>query len=113
MIIIVQGRYTTEALAGMMAAPEDRAKEAKRLIEAAGGKFIVSYFTLGPFDFLVVAEFDKLSAATPTLIAAAAGGSLASMQTTVGMSWDDARDAFGASGKLAKSFRSAGKRGKK
>jgi uncharacterized protein with GYD domain len=113
MIFIVQGCYTREALAGMAAAPEDRAKEARKLIEAAGGKFIASYFTLGKFDFIVISEFEDLSAVTPALIAAASGGSLSSMQTTVGMSWDDARAAFAASGKLGKSFRSAGKRGKK
>ena len=108
MIFIIQGRYTRDALAGMAAKPEDRGKEARKLIEAAGGTFIGSYFTFGEYDFAVVCEFANPLEATPALIAAAAGGALTDMRTTVGMQWSDARAAFEASGKLAKGFRSAG-----
>jgi uncharacterized protein with GYD domain len=110
MIIITQGRYTREALSGMVARPEDRAKEARRLLEAAGGKFIASYFTFGEFDFIVISEFADVAAVTPALIAAAAGGSLAEMRTTVGMTWADARVAFEKAEPLAASFKSAGKK---
>ena len=108
MIFIIQGSYTKEALAGMVTKPEDRAKEAKRLIEAAGGKFIASFFTLGEFDFLVVCEFDNVKDYVPAAITAAAGGSIAGMRSTVALSWSDARDTFESAGKLGKSFRSAG-----
>ncbi len=110
MIFITQGRYTTEAMAAMVSKPEDRGKEAKRLLEAAGGKFLGSYFTFGEYDFLVISEFDDAGALTSALIAAAAGGSLASTKTTVGMNWSDAKAAFGDASKLGKSFRSAGKK---
>ena len=110
MIFILKGRYTREALAGMVARPEDRAKEAKRLIEAAGGKFIASYFTLGEFDFMVVCEYDTVKDYIPTVIAAAAGGSIADLRPTVAMSWSDGRECFESAGKLAKNFRSAGTR---
>jgi uncharacterized protein with GYD domain len=110
MIFLIQGRYTQDALTGMVAKPEDRAKEAKRLIEAAGGRFVASYFTLGEYDFMVVCEFDSLQSFTPAAIAAAAGGSITDMRTTVAMSWSDGREAFGAAAKLAKGFRSAGAR---
>jgi uncharacterized protein with GYD domain len=110
MIFIIQGRYTREALQGMVARPEDRSKAARKLIEAAGGKFIGSYFTLGDYDFAVLCEFASLEQMTPAVIAAAAGGSLTDMKTTVGMSWDDAKAAFAASEKLAEGFRSAGVR---
>lgn len=108
MIFITQGRYTGEAMAGMVAKPEDRGREAKKLIEGAGGKFLGSYFTFGDYDFAVISEFDDPQAATPALIAAAAGGSLTDVKTTVGMPWSDGRAAFEKAGKLAKSFRSAG-----
>lgn len=110
MIYITQGRYTTEAMAAMVAKPEDRGKEAKRLLEAAGGKFLGSYFTFGDYDFMVVSEFDDPQALTSALITAAAGGSVAGTRTTVGMNWSDAKAAFGGAGKLAKSFRSAGRK---
>ena len=110
MIFITQGRYTREAMAGMAANPEDRAREAKKLLEAAGGKFLGSYFTFGEYDFLVISEFDDPKALTSALIAAAAGGSIAALKTTVGLQWSDAKAAFGDAGELAMSFRSAGKK---
>jgi uncharacterized protein with GYD domain len=92
----------------MVARPEDRSKAARKLIEEAGGKFIASYFTFGDYDFAVICEFDSPQKMTPAVIAAAAGGSLTDMKTTVGMTWDDAKAAFAASEKLAEGFRSAG-----
>jgi uncharacterized protein with GYD domain len=109
MIVITQGRYTREAIAGMVERPEDRAKEAKRLIEAAGGKFIASYFTFGEYDFMVISEFDDIRKVTPALIVAAAGGSIAGLRTTVGLNWSDGETAFRQVAGLGKSFRSAGR----
>ena len=110
MIFITQGRYTREAMAGMIASPEDRGREAKKLIEAAGGKLLGSYFTFGEYDFIVISEFDDLNAVTPALIAAAAGGSLTDVRTTIGMKWSDGRDAFEKAQPLAASFKSAGRK---
>jgi uncharacterized protein with GYD domain len=110
MIFIIQGRYTTEAMAAMVARPEDRAKEARKLLEAAGGTFLGSYFTFGDYDFAVICEFDDPQALTSAVIAAAAGGSLAATRTTVGMNWSEAKAAFGGAGKLGKGFKSAGKK---
>ena len=108
MIFITQGRYTREAMAGMVAKSEDRGAEARKLIKKAGGKFLGSYMTFGEFDFLVITEFDDIGAITPALIAVAAGGSVSHVRTTVGMNWDEGREAFESAGKLVKSFRSAG-----
>ena len=110
MIFIIQGRYTKDAMAAMVDRPEDRSKEARKLLEAAGGKFIGSYFTFGDYDFAVIAEFDDIGAITPALIAAAAGGSIEGIRTTVGMQWSDGRAAFEKAAKLAKGFRSAGRK---
>jgi uncharacterized protein with GYD domain len=110
MIFITQGRYTKEAMAGMAARPEDRGEEAKKLIEAAGGTFLGSYLTFGEYDFIVISESDDPQAVAAALIAAAAGGSIEGVKTTIGMNWSDAKAAFGGAGKLAKSFRSAGQK---
>jgi uncharacterized protein with GYD domain len=56
---IVQGRYSPEAIKGMMAKPEDRAAAVAKLFEAAGGKLISYYLTFGEYDFLCVAEADS------------------------------------------------------
>jgi uncharacterized protein with GYD domain len=110
MIVITQGRYTTEAIGGMVDRPEDRAKEAKRLLEAAGGRFIASYFTFGDFDFMVISEFDDIRQVTPALIVAAAGGAVTGLRTTVGLNWSDGKAAFEQATTLGKSFRPAGRR---
>lgn len=44
-IFITQGRYSRDALKGMLAAPEDRAEAVARLAEAAGGKLLAYYVT--------------------------------------------------------------------
>ena len=108
MIFITQGRYTREAMAGMVAKPEDRGAEARKLIRKAGGKFLGSYFTFGEYDFVVITEFDDIGSITAALITAAAGGSLSDVKTTVGMRWDEGHEAFEKARKLAKSFKSAG-----
>jgi uncharacterized protein with GYD domain len=110
MIIITQGRYTSDAISGMIERPEDRATEARRLIEAAGGKFIASYFTFGEFDFLVICEFDDIRAVTPALIAVAAGGAVSGLRTTVALNWSDGKTAFEKARDMGKSFRSAGRK---
>lgn len=110
MIVIIQGRYTSEAIAGMAERPEDRSKEARRLIEAAGGTFIGSYFTFGDYDFLVITEFDDIKQVTPALIAVAAGGSVTNLKTTVGLNWADGKAAFEQTKDLGKTFRSAGRK---
>ena len=39
-IYITQGHYTRDAISGMIAAPEDRSKALKKLVDAAGGKLL-------------------------------------------------------------------------
>lgn len=107
-IFITQGRYTREAIAGMAQKPEDRAREAKKLIEAAGGRLIASYFTFGEYDFLDIFETPDAQTIASALIAAAGGGSLTDVRTTIALTWPEARKAFESAGELATSFRSAG-----
>ena len=56
-IFITQGRYSRDAIKGMIANPEDRAEAASKLFEAAGGKLLAYYVTLGEYDWLIVSEF--------------------------------------------------------
>lgn len=53
---IVQGRYTKDAIQGMMAKPEDRGPEVAKLVEAFGGKTHGYYVTFGENDFLIACE---------------------------------------------------------
>ena len=49
---ITQGRYSREAIQGMIKSPEDRSKAVAKLIKAAGGKLVSYYVTFGEYDFL-------------------------------------------------------------
>ena len=108
-IYISRGRFTTDAIKGMMAKPENREEAVSNLFESVGGRLIGWYLTFGPHDWLVIGEFSDDKTATSAILAAAGGGSLSDIETTVAMSAEDARATFAAAGKAAKAFRSAGR----
>jgi uncharacterized protein with GYD domain len=107
-IYITQGRYTREAIKGMTMRPEDRADAVSRLLAKAGGRLIGYYFTFGEFDFLTIAEAPSETQMAAVLIAAAGGGGVTDVRTTLAMSAAEAKGAFAAAGDLAHGFRSAG-----
>ena len=55
-IYITQGRYTPDAVKGMVANPENREKAVADLMEKAGAKLLAQYFTFGEYDFLSITE---------------------------------------------------------
>ncbi len=85
-IYITQGRYTREAITGMINKPEDRAIAVAALAEAAGGKLLDYYVTFGEYDFLVVMESNKKETdVMASLFAAASAGGVTDLTTTVGV----------------------------
>jgi uncharacterized protein with GYD domain len=107
-IYITQGRYTREAVKGMIVRPEDRADEISRLLSRAGGRLIGYYLTFGEYDFLSIAEIPSDIQAAAALLAAASGGGVTGLKTTVAMTSVEAKGAFAAAGDLAPGFKSAG-----
>ena len=67
------------------------------------------YLTFGPHDWLVIGEFPDDKAAASALLAAAAGGSLSEIETTVAMTAKDAKTTFESAGKAATAFRKDGR----
>jgi uncharacterized protein with GYD domain len=63
----------------------------------------------GHHDWLAIGEFPNEKSAASAVLAAAAGGSLSDIETTVAMTAKDAHATFVSAGKAAKSFRSAGR----
>ncbi len=106
-IFITQGRFTQDAVKGMLAKPEDRAEVVGQLLAKAGGKLHAYYMTFGEYDFLLVSEGPHESVAT-TVIAAAAGGGVKDLKTTFAMTSAEMKNAFAKAGAVAASFRSAG-----
>jgi uncharacterized protein with GYD domain len=107
-IYITQGRYTREAVRGMVFKPEDRAEAVSKLMSRAGGRLIAYYLTFGEYDFLTIAEMPSEGQMAAVLLAAGASGGVTNLRTTLAMSSVEAKGAFAAASDLAPSFRSAG-----
>jgi uncharacterized protein with GYD domain len=105
---ITQGRYTREAIKGMIVKPEDRADQVGRLLSKAGGKLLGYYLTFGDYDFLMIAEAPGETQIAAALLAAGSGGGVTGLKTTVALTSAEAKGAFAAASDLAPSFKSAG-----
>ena len=70
-IYISRGRFTTDAVKGMMAKPENREEAVSNLFKSVGGKLIAWYLTFGHHDWLVIGEFPDDKAAASAVLAAA------------------------------------------
>lgn len=108
-IYISRGRFTTQTVKDLLAKPENREEALSKLFKSVGGRLIGWYLTFGPHDWLVIAEFPDDKAAASAILAAAAGGSLSEIETTVAMTAEDAKATFGAAGKAATAFRKGGR----
>src|ERR1700680_2837448 len=93
-IYISRGRFTSDAVKGMLAKPENREEAVAKLFKSVGGKLIGWYLTFGRYDWLVIGEFPNEKAAASAVLAAAAGGSLDEIETTVAMTAGDAAATF-------------------
>ncbi|MES1156064.1 MAG: GYD domain-containing protein [Pseudorhodoplanes sp.] len=107
-IYITQGRYTREAIKGMIVKPEDRADAVSRLMSKAGGRLIAYYVTFGEYDFLSIAEMPSETQMAAVLLAAGSGGGVTDFRTTLAMTSVEAKGAFAAASDLTTGFRSAG-----
>jgi uncharacterized protein with GYD domain len=105
---ICQGRYSREAIQGMIKSPEDRTQVVAKLMKGVGGKLLSYYVTFGEYDWLLIAEAPDEQAISAAVLVAAAGGSVTDLRTTVAMTPAQAKQAFMKAGELAGSFKSAG-----
>jgi len=101
---IVQGRWTSEAVKGMLAHPEDRAVALSKMYESSGGKLLNFYVTFGEYDFLIIAESPSEHALLSGLIVAGAGGAVTNLKTTVAVTSAEAKKAFEAAKGLVSSY---------
>lgn len=106
-LFITQGRYTQDAVRGMLAKPEDRAEAVGQMFAKSGGKLLAYYMTFGEYDFLIVSEGPIEGAAVSTIVAAASGG-VTDLKTMLAMTTSDMKNAFTKAGAVAANFRSAG-----
>src|SRR5262249_9706808 len=101
--------FTSDAIKGMLAKPENREDAVAKLFKSVGGRLIGWYLTFGHHDFLVIGEFPDERAAASAILAAAGGGSLSEIETPGAMTAKDAPATLESAAKAAKAFRSAGR----
>src|SRR5476649_567565 len=99
-IYITQGRYTRDAIKGMIVKPEDRSDKVGRLMSKVGGKLLGYYLTFGEYDFLTIAEAPSETQMAAALLAAASGGGITDMRTTLALSAAESKGVFAAASDL-------------
>ncbi|MCJ7513746.1 MAG: GYD domain-containing protein [Anaerolineales bacterium] len=72
---IILGKYTPQGIAKIKEGPT-RIEAARKAMEAAGGKMVAWYLTLGRYDFVLIAEAPNVKAAASVLLATGAQGSV-------------------------------------
>ena len=107
-IFLTQGRFTHQAMSGMMAKPEDRSGAVKQLAKQADARLLAYYFTFGEYDFLAIFDGPDEKKMAASLIAAASTGAVANLKTTVAMTSAEAKQCFAAAGDIAKVYRPPG-----
>jgi len=105
---ITQGRYTRDAIKGMIVRPEDRADAVARLLTKVGGRLIAYYVTFGEYDFLCIGEAPNDVQMAAALFAAGSGGGVDSLAMESAGASIEAQGALAAASDLAPGFKSAG-----
>ena len=100
--------YSKEAVKGLVSKPENRIEAVRPLIEAAGGKLIDAYYTLGDSDGIIITEFPADVDALTVSMAVGSTGAIADISTTTLIQIDDAVKAAEKAGMLAGAYRAPG-----
>lgn len=97
---LVQASYSSQATAGMIKNPQDRAAAVRPMIERAGGKLHGFWLTLGKYDVVAIAEMpDNVSAAAFSM-AIGASGAMSAYRTTALLTVAEATEAMQKAGKV-------------
>ena len=89
-----QVSYTPEAIARLIANPQDRTEAVRGPIEKLGGRIKELYFAFGEKDAILITEMPDNVSAAAIALAFAAGGALRNVQTTALMTTAEAMDAM-------------------
>ena len=95
---LVQAAYTAESWAAQIANPQDRLAALGEMIAANGGKLLAGYYSFGEYDVALIIEAPDNVNAASTMIAAAAGGAVSGLKTTVLLSSDEGLSAIKGAG---------------
>ena len=85
-VFMIQAGYTPEAMAKLVANPQDRFDSIRGPVERLGGRILNMYFAFGEHDIILITEMPENVSAAALSLAATAGGSLRTCRTTPLMS---------------------------
>ena len=100
--------YSKEAVKGLVSKPENRIEAVRLLIEAAGGKLIDAYYTLGDSDGIIITEFPADVDALTVSMAVGSTGAIADISTTTLIQIDDGMKTAENAGKVKGAYRLPG-----
>jgi uncharacterized protein with GYD domain len=81
--------YTNESWAEQVKRPNNRLTALKPMVEGMGGKIVACYYTFGKDDVILIVDMPDNVTAAAFSIAAAAGGAVMNVVTTVLMPMDE------------------------
>ncbi len=96
---LVQAAYTSEAIKGAIANPQDRAAHIRKVVENLGGKMQGFWFCFGDYDVVTLMDMPNNEAAAAFALAIAGGGAVKSLKTTLLLSTQDGLAAMQKAGK--------------
>ncbi|WAM22596.1 MAG: GYD domain-containing protein (plasmid) [Candidatus Methanoperedens sp.] len=91
---LLQVTYTPEAVAAMLAKPQNREEAIRPAIEKLGGEIKDFWFTFGKFDVVLVARFPDNVSTLAFSMAVLAAGSVKTFNTTPLLSVDESIEAM-------------------
>ena len=97
---LVQGSYTSGSWATQIQNPQNRLEQVGKMFASKGVKFVHGYYAFGDFDICIIMEGPDNVTAASALIAAAAGGALSKIQTTVLMTAEEGLEAIKGAGSV-------------
>jgi uncharacterized protein with GYD domain len=93
--------YTPETWARLIQNPEDRRDAARAYLEQVGGTLQGFWYGFGEYDGYAILEAPDNASAAGAVLAIAAGGALASVDTTVLMTVEETLEALAKSKSIA------------
>ena len=95
---LVQGSYTASSWATQIQNPQNRIEQVGKMFASKGVKIIAGYYAFGNFDLCLIIEGPDNVTAASALIAAASGGALSKIQTTVLITPEEGLEAIKGAG---------------
>lgn len=93
-VYLMRFSYTPETWSRLMQKPEDRRAAARAYIEKVGGTLQGFWYGFGEYDGYVIFEAPDNASAAGVVLAVAAGGALASVETTVLLTVEETLEAL-------------------